>query len=257
VVATDRSWKDVEKPAAGEVLVCDMDVTEEDQIEAAYKAAMDRFGTVHGLVNNAAIRQRELFPPTGRVTTLETKDSDWERAFDVNVFGALKVTRRFIRPMIKAKQGSIVNIVSSGILHDSRGGAYMARRPDSREMPYQATKAALAVMSFYLADDMKANEIAVNIIVPGHTRTTGFDEQNRARLKLGAKPGLQPLKPESMVPLVCHLLAQTNSTISGRMFDVMEWNLEHGLGGHAEWYDDFSYETLLPGIAETTDNEGR
>ena len=59
-----------------------------------------------------------------------------------------------------------------------------------------------------------------------------------------------------MVPLVCHLLAQTKSTISGRMFDVMEWNLEHGLGGPAEWYDDFSYEVLLADIAETAHNEG-
>ena len=112
------------------------------------------------------------------------------------MFGALKVTRRFIRPMIEEKRGSIVNIVSSGILHDFAWRRLMARPPDSREMPYQSTKAALAVMSFYLADDMKANNIAVNIIVPGHTRTTGFVEQNRARLKLGAKPGLQPLKPE-------------------------------------------------------------
>jgi NAD(P)-dependent dehydrogenase (short-subunit alcohol dehydrogenase family) len=256
VVATDRSWKDVEKPVGGEVLVCDMDVTKDDQIDAAFRATMDRFGTVHGLVNNAAIRQRELFPPTGRVTTLETKDSDWERAFAVNVFGALKVTRRFIRPMIEAKRGSIVCIVSNGILYNSHGGAYLARRPDSREMPYQSTKAALAMMSFYLADERKANDIAVNIIAPGHTRTSGFDEQNRARLKLGVPHGLQPLKPESMVPLVCHLLAQTNATISGRMFDVTEWNLEHGLGGHAEWYDDFSYEALLADIAATADTKG-
>jgi len=44
---------------------------------------------------------RDLFPPTGRITTLETKDSDWEKSFGVNVFGTLKVIRRFIKPMIE------------------------------------------------------------------------------------------------------------------------------------------------------------
>ncbi len=246
VAATDRSWEGVEKPASGDVLVLDMDVTKDDQIDTAYKATTERFGTVDGLVNNAAMRQRELFPPTGRVTTLDTKDSDWERAFAVNVFGTLKVTRRFIRPMIAAKRGSIVNMVSSGILNHSHGGAYRALRPNSQEMPYQSTKAALATMSFYLADDMKGNNVAVNIIIPGHTRTTGFDEQNRARLKLGARPGPLPVVPEHMVPLVGHLLTHGGTDLTGRMFDVMEWNLEHGLGGLADWQDkSFSYESLM------------
>jgi hypothetical protein len=49
-----------------------------------------------------------------------------------------------------------------------------------------------------------------------------------------------------MVPLVGHLLAQDASTITGRMFDVMVWNLEHGFGGQARWQDaSFSYEKLM------------
>ncbi len=42
-------------------------------------------------------------------------------------------------------------------------------------------------MSFYLADEVKDQNVAVNILVPGHTRTTGFDEQNRARLRRGCQ----------------------------------------------------------------------
>jgi 1,1a-dihydroxy-1-hydro-9-fluorenone dehydrogenase len=246
VVATDRSWDGADKPTSADALVADMDVTKDEQIDAVYRATMEKFGAVDGLVNNAAMRQRDLFPPTGRTTTLDTKDSDWERAFAVNAFGPLKVTRRFIRPMIEKKRGSVISIVSSGILNHSHGGAYMALRPNSQEMPYQSTKAALATMMFYLADDMKPNNVAVNLIVAGHTRTTGFDEQNRARLQGGARQGPQPMVPEHMVPLVGHLLAQDASTITGRMFDVMVWNLEHGLGGQARWQDaSFSYEKLM------------
>jgi 1,1a-dihydroxy-1-hydro-9-fluorenone dehydrogenase len=246
VVATDRSWQGADKPTSTNALVADMDVTNDAQIDAVYRAAIDKFGTIHGLVNNAAMRQRDLFPPTGRTTTLETKDTDWERAFAVNVFGALKVTRRFIKPMIEQKRGSVISIVSSGILNYSHGGGYMALRPNSQEMPYQSTKAALATMMFYLADDMKNNNVAVNSIIAGHARTTGFDEQNRARLQGGARQGPQPMVPEHIVPLAGHLLAQDASTITGRMFDVTVWNLEHGLGDHARWQDaSFSYQKLM------------
>ena len=253
VVATDRSWAGIERPGADltaqgkNILIADMDVTDEAQIDNTYRAALDRFGTVDVLINNAAMRQRDLFPPTGRITTLETKDADWEKSFGVNVFGALKVTRRFIKPMIEKRRGSVINIVSSGILHHSHGGAYAALRPNSMEMPYQSSKAALATLSFYLADEVKQHNVAVNILVPGHTRTTGFEEQNRARLARGAKPGPQPMVPEHMVPIALHLAVQDAGTVTGKMFDVLTWNVEHGFGGAERWTDtSFSYDSLMP-----------
>lgn len=252
VVATDRSWSGVDefreelKGHHDNVLLADMDVTEDAQIDQTYQAALDKFKTVDVLINNAAMRSRDLFPPKGRATTLETKDSDWERLFKVNVFGALKVIRRFIQPMIEKRKGSIISVVSSGILNHSRGGGYVALRPNSMEMPYMSSKAALATLSFYLADEVKQFNVAVNIIIPGHTRTTGFDEQNQARLKAGAKPGPLPVRPEHVTPLVLHLASQDATGITGRMFDAMQWNIEHGLGGQEQWADkSFSYERLM------------
>ncbi|HXV79634.1 MAG TPA: SDR family NAD(P)-dependent oxidoreductase [Candidatus Binatia bacterium] len=252
VVATDRSWSGVEefreelKGHDTNVLLADMDVTEDAQIDQTYQAALDKFKTVDILVNNAAMRSRDLFPPKGRATTLETKDSDWEKLFKVNLFGALKVIRRFIQPMIEKRKGSIISVVSSGILNHSRGGGYVALRPNSMEMPYMSSKAALATLSFYLADEVKRFNVAVNIIIPGHTRTTGFDEQNRARLEAGAKPGPLPVIPEHVTPLVLHLASQDATGITGRMFDAMQWNIEHGLGGQEQWADkSFSYQRLM------------
>src|SRR5215471_13152987 len=58
-------------------------------------------------------------------------------------------------------------------------------------------------MMFYLADEVRDKNVAVNIMIPGHTRTTGFDEQNLARRESGRASGNAPapLKPEHMVPL--------------------------------------------------------
>jgi NAD(P)-dependent dehydrogenase (short-subunit alcohol dehydrogenase family) len=257
VVSTDRSWSGVEPlddaltNGGRSVLVADMDLTSEEQMDAVYAQTIERFGTVDVLINNAGLRQRDLFPPSGRVTTLETADSDWEKSFAVNVFGALKVTRRFIRPMIEKRRGSILNTVSSGILHHSQGGAYVALRPNSQEMPYQSGKAALATMSFYLADEVKQHNVAVNILIPGHTRTTGFDEQNIARMKNGAtQTGPKPLVPEHMVPIVLYLAAQQGGLTTGKMFNVMTWNIEHGLGGQERWQDtSFSYDALRASIS--------
>ena len=253
VVAMDLSWEPTgysgDKDSAfaealrerpNDVIVADVDVTNDDQLDAAYEAAMAKWGTCDVLINDAAMRQRILFPPTGRITTLETSDEDWRRAFDVNVFGALKATRRFVQPMIAQRSGSVISIISSGALHHSYGGAYRALRPNSREMPYQSTKAALLTMMFYLADEIKSDNVAVNLMVPGHTRTTGFDEQNIARRELGmGNPNAPlPLRADHMVPLALYLAQQdAASEVTGKCFDVVTWNIEHGLGGQLAWED--------------------
>lgn len=250
VVATDLSWKDAapfDADRDGRVLSLAMDVTIDEQIDAAFRTTIEKFGTVDVLINNAAMRQRDLFPPTGRTTTLETKDSDWHRLFAVNLFGTLKVIRRFIRPMIEKKHGNIINVVSSGVLIESKGGAYTALRPYTREMPYMSSKAALASMSYYLADEVREHNVSVNVLIPSNTRTTGYDEQNKARMAQGFKVGPRtPARAEHMVPIALQLAGQIDCCRTGRMFDVMTWNQEHGLGGLESWLDhSFSLESLL------------
>ena len=253
VVAMDLSWEPTGfssdeddsfrrelESRPDDVIVASVDVTDDAQIDAAFEATVAKWGTVDALMNDAAMRQRILFPPTGRTTTLETTDADWERMFAVNLFGALKVTRRFIKPMLQRKRGSVMSIISSGALHHSDGGAYVALRPGSREMPYQSTKSALMTMMFYLADEVKDQNVAVNILIPGHTRTTGFDEQNAARREMGLSQGSTStaLRADHIVPLALFLARQEASTgVTGRCFDTVTWNREHGLGTERDWED--------------------
>lgn len=239
VVATDRSWVGAEDLRARlsqsqTGLALDMDVTSDAQIDEACQATLDSFGTVDVLINNAAMI---FVNRPGRFTTIETTDQDWLDFFGVNVFGTLKVTRRFIRSMIEKRTGSVINIVSSGQLAFSHGGGYVALRPWTREMPYMATKGALTTMSFYLADEMRAHNVAVNVVIPAHTRGSWFDDRTRARVAEGARPGDRPVRPEHVVPIALFLATQDGSGATGRMFDALVWNLEHGLGGYDEWKD--------------------
>lgn len=95
--------------------------------------------------------------------------------------------------------------------------------------------------------ELRERNVAVNVVVPGHTRTTGFDEQNQARLAAGARPGPQPYAPEHVVPVVLFLASQDAQGVTGKMFDAVQWNLEHGLGGTERWLDrSFSYDALRP-----------
>ncbi len=255
IVAIDQSWEpsgfsgdadtayyDELRSRPDDVLLVTCDIGDPGQVEAAYAAAMAKFGTADVLVNNAGTRQRDLFPPTGRITTLETKRSDWERMFNVTVFGNMDLAKLFIQPMIQKRSGSIISVISSGALHHSAGGAYMALRPNSREVPYQPAKAALLCGMFYLADEVKDFNVAVNIVVPGHARTTGFDEQNAYRRAAAgdgaARGGATPVRAEHIVPLVKFLAGQDASGgVTGRCFDTMTWNIEHGLGGVEAWAD--------------------
>jgi len=240
VAATDISWSGVDEfrealEVSPNAHVVELDVTKDEDVDRAYQAVMGKFGTTDVLINNAALLQMRLVSATGKVTTLETTDEDWLKSFGVNVFGALKMIRRFTRPMIEQRRGSVINIVSSGILSFSHGGRYEALRPNSREMPYMASKAALATMSFYLADELKPMNVAVNTIIPGHTRGSWFDDAIRARIAAGMNPGRRPNVPEHIVPLAMFLASQDGSGVTGGMFDAMTWNQEHGLGGYERW----------------------
>ena len=121
MAAADKTWEGADEfrkqlESSGRGMAITMDVTDDAQLDAAYASVTQRFGTTDILVNNAALVSETQFYPTGRVKTLDTKDSDWETMFKVNTFGVMKAIRRFVRPMLEKKRGSIVNVVSSGVL---------------------------------------------------------------------------------------------------------------------------------------------
>ena len=228
----------------GDALALTCDITDVEQIESAYEATIEKFGTVDVLINNASLRQIDLFPPTGAVLTLDTRDSDFERMFAVAVFGTLKVTRAFIRPMLERRSGSIIAVSSGGgIPHADPEGGTMSLAGTSREQPYQSAKAAVTALFGYLATEVRPHNVAVNVINPASTKTTGYEERALARAAAAgsesqrpAGGGARPARPEHVVPIALFLAEQDASTgVSGKIFSVMQWNAANGFGGPEVW----------------------
>ncbi len=250
VVALDRSWTpsglsgDQDDgfldwlQGRDDVLVLTCDITCADHVRKAYDATLRRFARVDVLVNNAALLPSAQFPPTGDTTVMNTSDADWERSLAVNLLGPLRVTRLFIQPMLANEDGSVITMSSDGgtTTPHPDGISYVLRRPHSREQPYQAAKAGLTSLFGYLAEEIKESNVAVNLVVPTRTRTTGFDEKTEERNRRGVPSRGVGAKPEHVLPLVMFLAQQRSRTgITGRVFEAMPWNEANGFGGWEAW----------------------
>src|SRR5919106_2120783 len=244
VIAADISWAptgvsnddldfQAELAANSNALTELMDITMDGHVKRVFETAMERFGTVDVIINNAGLRQRDLYPPEGSRTVLETEVSDWQRMFDTHVFGSLRVIKAFSKPMLENRRGSIINIGSS---------AWGGQNPSTREMPYKSAKAGLVSMSMYLAHELRLHNVAVNVLIPGHTRSTGSDEQHAGRIAINARENPTAMsrptirvRPDHVVPLAMYLAEQDAGALTGQEISAMRWNQDNGLGGIDTW----------------------
>jgi NAD(P)-dependent dehydrogenase (short-subunit alcohol dehydrogenase family) len=129
------------------------DVSDIAQVEAVVARAVDRFGRVDALISNAGV-----LSPNGRIHNLT--DEAWERAFRVNVMGAVNGIRAAV-PVMRAQQsGSIVLTASvSGLTAWSHAA------------PYCATKAAVIQLAKVAAVEYARDGIRVNCVCPGTFRS--------------------------------------------------------------------------------------
>jgi NAD(P)-dependent dehydrogenase (short-subunit alcohol dehydrogenase family) len=155
VVATARkieALKDLGAQYPERVLVAAMDVTDQKQVEAAVSAAVQRFGRIDVLVNNAG------YGMVGAVE--ESAEEEFRPMFETNVFGLIRVTQAVLPQMRGQGSGHIVNLSSIGGLVATPGFGL-----------YNATKFAVEGLSEALAQEVKPLGISVTIVEPGPFRT--------------------------------------------------------------------------------------
>ena len=141
----------------GDALYVHLDVTNEDEWDAAVQSAVASFGKLDILVNNAGIWRR------GHV--LETSSDQWDDIMDVNAKGVFLGTKAAIPEMRKAGGGSIVNISSTAGLVGSKTSA-----------AYSASKGAVRIFTKSTAVQYAAEGIRANSIHPGPIDTDMGDQ---------------------------------------------------------------------------------
>ena len=134
------------------------DVSDDDQVEAVVARAVERFGRLDVLISNAGV-----LSPNGRIHNLTTED--WERAFRVNVLGAVNGIRAAVGVMRPQHAGSIILTASvSGLTAWSHAA------------PYCATKAAVIQLAKVAAVEYARDGIRVNCVCPGTFRSAIHDD---------------------------------------------------------------------------------
>ncbi len=136
--------------AGGNAIAVGVDITKPDSVKHMAKAAVDAYGGVDILVNNAA-----LMAELGYLPAVDIPLDQWNRIMDVNVTGALNCTQAIVPLMRKRGAGKIVNQVS--------GGAFPAMSV------YGISKLALLGLTTTLARQLGLEKINVNAIAPGNT----------------------------------------------------------------------------------------
>jgi NAD(P)-dependent dehydrogenase (short-subunit alcohol dehydrogenase family) len=164
----DELAKEIQK-SGGEAIGVSADVLNAQQLNEAKKIILDKFGAIHILVNGAGGNMPGATIPPDK-TFLDLKIEDFQRVVDLNLAGTVLPSQVLGEPIMKAKNGSIINISSMA--------AYI---PITRVVGYSAAKAAISNFTQWMAVEMarKFGEgIRVNAIAPGFFLT----EQNRTLL---------------------------------------------------------------------------
>ena len=166
VVATGRNAATIverlgESPA---VLAVTLDVTDEAQAKAAVQAAVERFGGIDVLVNNAGF---------GLLAAVEeSSDADVRRIYETNVFGLLNVTRAVLPVMRKQRSGHVIN-TSSIVGYQAAAGVGV----------YSSTKFAVEGITEALHAELKPLGIHATMIEPGFFRTDFLDTSSLVVVK--------------------------------------------------------------------------
>ncbi|PPD10546.1 3-oxoacyl-ACP reductase FabG [Methylophilus sp.] len=129
-----------------------LDVTQPEQIDAVLKQISEQYGDVTILVNNAGITKDTLL--------MRMKDEDWDAVLNTNLKSVFRMSQAVLRPMMKARQGRIINI-SSVVGHMGNAG----------QTNYAAAKAGMTGFTKSMAQEVGSRGITVNCVAPGFIDT--------------------------------------------------------------------------------------
>ena len=196
-------------------LAVQADVGDLAEIDRMVRQALDRFGQIDVLVNNAGV--------TRRADIMDLTEADWDRIHRVNAKGVFFCLQRVAREMIPRRSGRIINIAS--IAGKGYAGASNAA--------YAASKGAVIALTKIAAQQLGRHNINVNSVCPGVTRTAlseanllvraqeaGVSVEEMDRRRAEVIPLKRANDPEDIAAMVVFLASPGARNITGQSFNV-------------------------------------
>lgn len=148
-----RAWQEEQRAAGFEMDIAFGDVSDAESAKQCVEGVVEKYGTVHCLVNNAGITRDSTF----RKMTLE----QWDQVMNANLRSVFNMTRLVINGMLEEKWGRVVNISS---VNGQKGQFGQAN--------YAAAKAGMHGFTKSLAQEVAAKGVTVNTVSPGYIMTS-------------------------------------------------------------------------------------
>ncbi|HHT91106.1 MAG TPA: 3-oxoacyl-[acyl-carrier-protein] reductase [Firmicutes bacterium] len=175
------------------------DVTQVQEVNDLIEATIRHFGQLDVVVNNAGVTQDGLL--------MRMSDADWNKVLATNLTGVFHVCRAAIRPMLKQRQGKIVNISSVIGVIGNPG-----------QTNYAASKAGVIGFSKALAKEVAGRNILVNVVAPGYIEsemTRALTEEQRHKIVQMIPLG-RTGQGDDVASLVHFLVSEANGYITGQ-----------------------------------------
>jgi 3-oxoacyl-[acyl-carrier protein] reductase len=200
--AADEVVKKIQD-AAGKAATMQADVSDFKQAEALVKFAVEIFGDLSILVNNAGITRDQLI--------MMMPEADWDAVLDTNLKSTFNCSKAAVKHMMRKRTGRIINIASVAGQMGNPG-----------QTNYSASKGGQIAFTKALAREVAARNITVNAIAPGFIDTEILDAMNPETLETALK--MVPLgrkgKPEEIAYAAAFLASDEAAFITGQVLGV-------------------------------------
>lgn len=200
VAILDRTITDAPPGAAA----YESDVTDDDSVRAAIALVVARFGGIDILVNNAGIGAQG--------TVEDNTDDEWRKVFDVNLMGAVRLTRATLPHLRRSRSAAVVNVCSV---------AATVGLP--QRALYSASKGAVLALTKAMATDHLHEGIRVNCVSPGTADTpwvkrlldSAADPEHEYTALRARQPHGRLVTADEVAQAVCYLASPLNGSTTG------------------------------------------
>ncbi|AZD86939.1 3-oxoacyl-ACP reductase [Pseudomonas chlororaphis subsp. aureofaciens] len=191
------------------------DITCYEAAAGILRQALECFGDLHVLVNNAGICRDRMFS--------SLSEADWDQVVTVHLKGHFCIASHAARYWRDRSKAGIV--VSGRIINTSSGAGLQGSIGQSN---YAAAKGGIASLTLVQAAELQRYGVTVNALAPA--ARTGMTEQVFADVMKKPEAGFDHFAPENVAPLVVWLGSEASAAVSGQMFEVEGGKLSIAVG---------------------------